>query len=154
MAFALSTGLRNAMLDTNSFQDTLANGVLYVYTGTQPGPDASATGTLLLKITVASGAFSHGTATNGLNFGAASGGVISKSGSEVWSGVAVATGTAGWFRYCANGTDSEPSDADTTRKSFDGAIATSGAQLNMASTSITSGATTTIDSFAVTLPAS
>ena len=154
MALALSTGLRNSMLDTASFQDSLVNGVLYIYTGTQPSVDAAATGTLLLKITVGSGTFAHGTATNGLNFGAASAGVIAKSTSEVWSGVAVASGTAGWFRFCANGTDSEPTDADTTCKRFDGSIATSGAQLNMASTAITSGATTTIDSFTVTLPAS
>ena len=152
MPLKLSTGLRTAMLDTNSFQDLMANGVLYLYTGAQPDPDAAATGTLLSKITVASGAFAHGTATNGLNFGAAAAASIAKSTSEVWSGVGIASGTAGWFRFCANGTDSEPTDADTTRKSFDGAVATSGAQLNMASTTITAGATNTIDTFVFNLP--
>ena len=155
MALRLSTGLRNNMLSEASFQDTMANGVLYIYSGTQPSdPDAAASGTLLLKVTVASGAFTHGTTTNGLNFGTPSAGTIAKAVAEVWSGVAVATGTAGWFRFCANAADSEPSDADTTRRSFDGAISTSGAQLNMSSTAITSGATTTVDSFSVTLPAS
>ncbi len=155
MALRLSTGLRNNMLSEASFQDTMANGVLYIYSGTQPSdPNAAATGTLLLTITVASGTFAHGTTTNGLNFGTPSAGTIPKASGEVWSGVGVATGTAGWYRFCANAADSEPSDADTTRRSFDGAVSTSGAQLNMSSTAITSGATTTVDSFSVTLPAS
>uniref|UniRef100_I2Q024 Uncharacterized protein n=1 Tax=Desulfovibrio sp. U5L TaxID=596152 RepID=I2Q024_9BACT len=155
MALRLSTGLRNTMLADASLQDAMANGVLYIYSGPQPtDPDAAASGTLLLKVTVGSGAFAHGTATNGLNLGTPAAGVISKATGEVWSGVAVATGTAGYYRFCANGTDSEPSDADTTRKSIDGAISTSGAQLNMSSTAITTGATTTIDSFSLALPAS
>lgn len=155
MALRLSTGLRNTMLADNSLQDAMANGVLYIYSGTQPtDPDAAASGTLLLKITLASGAFAHGTSTNGLNLGTPSAGTIPKATAEVWSGVAVATGTASYYRFCANGADSEPSDADTTRKSVDGAISTSGAQLNMSSTAITSGATTTLDSYSLTLPAS
>ncbi|MHC1787887.1 hypothetical protein [Solidesulfovibrio sp.] len=154
MALKFSTGLRNALLDAGSFQDVLANGVMYLYSGAQPtDPDAAATGSLLLKITVASGAFSHGTTTNGLNFGAAVAGVLPKSTSEIWSGVCVAAGTIGWFRFCANAADSEPTDADTVRKSFDGSIASSGAQLLMSSVTVAIGDTRTIDSFTVTLPA-
>lgn len=153
MALRLSTGLRNDR--ANAIKTAMADGVIYIYAGTQPtDPDAAAAGTLLLKVTVGSGDFTHGTTTNGLEFDAASAGTIAKSASAVWSGAALATGTAAWFRFCANSADSEPSDADTTRISFDGLVTTSGGQLNMSSTSITVGATTTIDSFTWTEPAS
>jgi hypothetical protein len=155
MALKFSTGLRNALLDTNSFQDIFANGVLYLYSGTQPtDPDAAATGSMLLKVTLAGGAFAHGTATNGLNFGAAVAGVLPKSSSETWSGACTTAGTIGWFRFCANPADSEPTDADTVRKSFDGSVASSGAQLLMSSTTVAVGDTRTIDSFNASIPAS
>ena len=88
---------------------------------------------------------------NGLIFGDASSGQLVK-GSGVWSGAAVATGTAGWFRYESSIADDDSSSNELIR--IDGNIGTSGANLNMSSTSITSGATTTIDTFAITLPAS
>jgi hypothetical protein len=92
------------------------------------------------------------TAANGLKFGAASGGVVSKLDSQVWSGVAVASGTAGWFRFTGSVADSGVADSSASQIRMDGAIATSGAQLNMSSTAITSGATQTIASFPITLP--
>lgn len=154
MAMKLSTGLRNALLGTGSFSSVMANCVIYIYSGTQPSdPDAAASGTLLMMVTVGGGSFSHGTTTNGLNWATPSAGVITKA-TETWSGTGLVTGTAGWFRCCANGTDSEPSDADTVRKSFDGSCSTSGAQMNMTSTTITSGATITFDTGVFTLPAS
>jgi len=152
MALRLSTGLRNAMLDTGSFQDTLANGILCIYSGTQPtSADDTENGTLLLSVTVGSGAFTAGTSTNGINFADAASGAVSKASGEVWSGVAVATGTAGWFRFYAN---DKTTGASTTACRFDGAVSTSGSQMNMNPTSITSGVTTTLDTFSVTLPAS
>jgi hypothetical protein len=92
------------------------------------------------------------TAANGLKFGAASGGVVSKLDTQVWSGVAVASGTAGWFRFTGSVADTGVLDTGATQVRMDGAIATSGAQLNMSSTAITSGATQTIASFPITLP--
>ena len=152
MALRLSTGLRNALLSVASFQDAMAGGVIDIYSGTQPTTaDDVESGTKLLSVTVGSGAFSPGTATNGLTFAEAVNGSMPKTTSEVWSGVAVASGTAGWFRFYAN---DKTTGASTTGKRFDGAISTSGAQLNMSSTAITSGATTTIDSFSMTMPAS
>lgn len=154
MALKFSTGLRNALLESNSFQDIFANGVMYLYSGTQPtDPDAAASGSLLLKVTLAGGSFAHGTSTNGLNFGSASAGVLPKSSSETWSGACTTAGTIGWFRFCANAADSEPTDADTVRKSFDGSVSSSGAQLLMSSTTVSIGDTRTVDSFNVTLPA-
>jgi hypothetical protein len=92
------------------------------------------------------------TAANGLKFSASSGGVVSKLDSQAWSGVAVASGTAGWFRFTGSVADSGAVDSTASQVRMDGAISTSGAQLNMSSTLLTSGATQTIASFPITLP--
>lgn len=93
-------------------------------------------------------------AANGLKFGTSSSGVLSKLASQVWSGVAGATGTAGWFRFSGSVADSGVLDSVGSEVRMDGSVSTSGAQLNMSSTSITSGATQTISSFPITLPTS
>jgi hypothetical protein len=94
------------------------------------------------------------TAVNGLKFGTSSAGVLVKHPVQVWSGVAVATGTAGWFRFTGSVSDSGVTDSVGTEVRMDGSISTSGAQLNMSSTTVTSGATQTISSFPITLPTS
>ncbi|WP_218254148.1 hypothetical protein, partial [Candidatus Magnetobacterium casense] len=127
-----------------SVQEIFYKGFIKIYTGSQPTTANDApTGTLLCTV------YSDGT-TAGLSFGEASSGVLSKTVGETWSGTAVATGTAGWFRLVA------PSDtgvSSTTEERLDGAVATSGAQLNMSSTSIVSGAVQTISTFSITMPA-
>ena len=137
-----------------SLKDIFKDGVLKVYSGAQPTTaDTAYAGTQLLEISVASGAFVSGAAANGLEFGTASAGAISKN-TDVWSDTGIASGTAGWFRLYANATDT--GGADTTPFLYpriDGAVGTSGAELNMSSTSITLGATSTIDTFTITFPA-
>jgi hypothetical protein len=138
-------------LSAGSFRDIFKHGVLKIYSGVQPATaDAAATGSLLLTITVASGAFTPGAVANGLCFDAPAAGIITKLSTQVWSGVGAGDGTAGWFRLSANGTDA--GSISTTLPRLDGAIATSGAELNMSSTTVATGATTTIDAFTVTLP--
>ena len=152
MALRLSTGLRNKMLGTNSFKTIMQYGTIRIFPGVQPSSADDAEGaTPLLEITVSSGAFTPGANANGLNFDDPVDGACAKAAAEVWSGVASATGTAGWFRFYAN---DRTTGADTDHARFDGSVSTSGAQLNMSSTSITAGATTTIDSYKVTMPAS
>ncbi len=151
MALRLSTGLRDKLLGSQSFKDIMAAGVIRIFPGVQPASaDDAEAATHLIEITVSSGAFTPGQAAAGLNFAAPSGGAVAKAASEVWSGVAAATGTAGWFRFYAN---DRTTGADASHARFDGSVSTSGAQLNMSSTAITAGATTTIDSFVVTMPA-
>lgn len=148
-AFAAATVI--AAAEGGCLKDVFRDGVLRIYSGSQPAAADNATsGTLLAEITVASGAFSHGAFTNGLEFGAAASGVIAKN-AEVWSGLGLAAGTAGWFRLTANPTDS--GSLSTTLPRLDGNIGTSGADLNMSSTTIVVGATYTIDTFQLTLPA-
>lgn len=135
-----------------SLKDLFKDGVLRIYSGSQPSTaDSAVTGTLLLEVTVSGGAFSHGAYANGLEFGTATGGYIEKASGDTWQDNGLANGTAGWFRLCGNPTDD--GTASTTLPRVDGSVGTSGADLNMTSTSIVSGSTYTIDTFKLTLPA-
>ncbi len=155
MALKFSTGLKHQLLNAIKGAVTttasLENGIIWVYSGSQPADaDSAATGVALLKITVGSGAFAHGTSTNGLNFNAAAAGVLTKT-SAVWSGVGLANDTAGWFRFVGNPTDAL--GASTTLPRIDGRVSTSGAELNMSNLVVAVGATSTIDSFTLNFPA-
>lgn len=151
MTIRLSTGTRNALCSTAGFSSIFANGIIEVRTGTQPASaDAAATGTLLGTVTLNSGAFTPGTATNGLTFAAAENGAVSKSG--VWSFNGIADGTAGWFRLKGNALDNDA--LSTTLPRLDGSIAVSGADMNLSNLTISVAAPNTIDSFTWTQPKS
>lgn len=129
--------------NSRGFKDCFRYSKLEIRSGSQPdSADDAASGTLLLTITESSGAFVDGVATNGLEFGDPSDGTIAKDGTT-WSGAAVATGTAGWWRLYSN----------VGGFNVDGNCGTSGTNMVMASTSISTGATTTIDTFSLTYPA-
>ncbi len=135
-------------------KNAYANGVLAIYGGASQPADANdaETGTLLALITVASGAFTPGVATNGLHFDDPSAGVLSKAAAETWSGVGLAaagTGTtATYFRFYDN---SQDTGASPTGLRFDGAIGTtSTAELQMSVTTIVEGAPVVINSFTYT----
>lgn len=132
MAVRLSSTLANAL--ANSVDTTLGNaGTIKIYTGTQPATAADAvSGTLLATFTLGSP-----------GFGDASGGVITLSGVPL-TVAAAATGTAGWFRMATSG-------AVTV---MDGSVGTSGNQINLNTTSITSGVNVTITSGTITMPTS
>lgn len=146
MALQISTGLRNALLGTGSLKSILALGFIRIYSGTPPATADAAIGggnTLLCTISVAS----SGT---GLTFEAsATGGVLPKNASEVWSGVNAASGTATFFRHVAVG---DTAALSTTEARMQGAIATAGAELNLSSVGLTSGATQTIDYYTAAVP--
>lgn len=146
MALSLSTGFRDGILDTNYLQQLLAQGEIRIFSGAAPSSaDDTQTGTLLVTISLLTGS-----AFNCDFQLTATAGVISKQ-TDTWDGVAVATGTAGYFRYCASTADA--GGTSTTEIRIQGAVSTSGAELNMSSVSITSAATTTIDTFDITMPA-
>jgi len=90
---------------------------------------------------------------NGLKFGAPADGVLSKLSMQTWSGVNAATGTAGWFRFVGPVADSGALDTVDQQIRLDGAIATSGSDLNLNSTAFTIAATTGISTFSITVPA-
>lgn len=150
MTVRLSTQLRTNLAGTTGFAATFANGVIEVYTGTQPtNADAAVTGTLLGTVTLNSGAFTPGVSTNGLTFAAAATGAVSKSG--VWSFNGLAAGTAGWFRLKGNAVDAGA--LSTVLPRLDGSVAVSGADLNLSNIAIVVSAPNTIDTFTFTIPA-
>lgn len=109
--------------------------------------------TTISKADVNIGSLTAGvTAVNGLTWEQSSGGAMVKNSSEVWSGVAIADGTAGWFRWTAAVADAGAADAAEVYMRLDGAIAASGAELNGA-TAIVNGATQTISADQFTIPA-
>lgn len=145
-----STGLRTNIVGSTGLAASLENGVIEIYTGTQPASaNAAATGTLLGIVTLASGPFTPGSPTNGLTFGDAADGAVSKFGT--WSFVGIAAGTAGWFRFKANAVDA--GGVSTTAVRLDGSCAAGGGDLNLSNVTIDVGAPTTVDTCVITYPA-
>ena len=87
---------------------------------------------------------------NSLRFGSPAAGTLAKN-ADVWSGVGLANGVAGYFRLV---TSQDGGLLSTTDIRIQGTISTSGADLNMSSLNIALGATQTIDQFQLTFPAS
>jgi len=124
-----------------SLVDQFRNMTMKIFTGSQPATaDDAESGSELIQITESSGAFTGGSSDNGINFGQVADAELHTADGEVWSGKATATGTAGWFRIYDNAAIGGADD-----QVIDGAIATSGSQMNMANTAITTDGTTTID---------
>lgn len=125
----------------------------------KPGVGDKANGHVLggsnTTITRTDGTVTGGTTpVNGLNWEPAATGTMVKRTDETWQGTAVASGTAGWFRWVAGVTDAGASDGAEAIIRLDGAVATSGGQLNMSSTTVSSGAVQTVSSDQIIIPAS
>lgn len=129
MALGLLAALRNSMLDeiTALIDAQAGAGFARLYDGSRPATGGSAT-TLLAEMT-----FSVTSAA------AASSGVLTFS-SITDDSSANATGTVTWFRVV---------DASATFV-FDGDVAASGSDMNIDSTSITSGQVVSITSWTIT----
>ena len=150
-AQAVPAGGVLAVVQGGSLKDVMKDGKLLIYSGSQPSnADDAIAGTLLITITVDAGAFVAGAFDNGLEFeNDPLSGELEKASGETWQGLAVASGTAGWFRFVANAADAGVSSTILAR--IDGTVGISGADLNIANTSIVSGRTYTIDSFKLTM---
>lgn len=110
----------------NAIATLLNSGTLKIYSGSQPSEDGSLTGTLLATLTFGSTAF-----------GSSSGGTATAN--AITGGTAVATGTAGYFALEESG----GTVVDT------GTCGTSGADLNLNTTSIVSGAPVSCTGFTI-----
>lgn len=117
----------------NAFGALLNSGTIKIYTGSQPAVDVGVTGTLLATMTFGSTAFASATASG-------SGG--SMSANSIASGTAAASGTAGYFVF-------EESGGTVV---LSGSVGTSGCDMNLNSTSISSGATVSCSAATVTQP--
>lgn len=136
-----------------AFADMFRNHIIHIYSGTPPATaDASETGTLLAKLTKASGTVVPGTAENGLNFDAdsiASG--LLQNDSEIISGTGISSGIAGYYRMYDNG---EITGSSTTAKRVQGEAGTASAQLILTSLNIVADATVTASKHEILQPAS
>lgn len=148
----LAAALNRSSLN-NDF-DAEAAGAVVTLT-TRPGRavqyNSVALSATLTTITASYNNFASGVvAANGLWFEAAAAGILAKRSAQVWSGVAAASGSAGWFRLKGPIADGDASS--TTLMRLDGSIATSGGNLTMSPTTMTVGATQTLASFNPTIP--
>jgi hypothetical protein len=126
MALGYVETLRNNQLDEITAQIG-TNGTIRIFSGTRPATGGAET-TLLAELALSSTAA-----------GAASGGDLTFSAISDEDS-AVADGTASWFRVATS------ADAAV----IDGDVGTSGSDLNLNSTSITTGGTVSITSFVIT----
>lgn len=117
-------------------------------------PNTWAVSAGLTTITASFAAMASGvTAVNGLNWDAtAVNGVLNKHPDEVWQGTAVAGGTVGWFRVEAAVLDAGGIDSTESIIRVDGAVATSGGEINMGNTTIVNAAVQTISALTIELP--
>ena len=148
MAIRLSTGCANALAGNSStgdasLRDLFQAGVIAVYTGTQPATaDLTESGTLLGYITVASGEFTAGSATNGLVWDSAVAGVCQKPAATEWSITPIADGTAGWARLYDN---AKTVGASSSAKRIDMACGIGSGELRWTTTTFTTGVKFTIE---------
>lgn len=130
MTLSFSPTLRNARADAISTA-VGTSGKLRIYSGTRPANTAAAiTGTLLAELT-----------TNATAFAAAASGGVLTANAITGDPTADATGTATHFRLFKS---------DGTTVVMDGDIGTSGADININSTSLVAGAAVTVTSWATT----
>ena len=116
----------------NAVTALLNNGYLVIYTGSQPSLDGSLTGTLLATLTFASTAFGSAGASTG---------TVTATANSITSGTAGNSGTAQYFALLKS---------DGTTIVATGSVGTSGADLNLSTTSISSGAVVSCSSFTIT----
>ena len=152
LAAALNRSATNLDFDATVSTDTVT---LTAKPGLGTKYNTAVIAATLDTITASFTAFSGGAAAaNGLLFEDAASGTMDKRSGQTWTGVAIATGTAGWFRHYGPKVDAGASDSLGVALRMDGSIATSGAQLNMSPTSVTAASTQTITAYSPTIPAS
>jgi hypothetical protein len=148
MTIQTSTGLRSKMLDTSPLKTLLAAGFIKIYAGTIPATADADIGAATLLATI----YSNGSSA-GINFDtAAAAGVLAKAPGETWDNHTsgnVASGTATFYRHVPA---SNTTTLSTTEARIQGIVGVAGADLNLTSTTLSSGATQIIDYYSVSLP--
>lgn len=152
MAVRFSTGLRDDILGSTGLSTSLNDGVIHIYSGSQPtNADSAVSGVLLGTVSVDAGAWVPGSPGNGLSFDAPNSGVVAKAAAENWKFNGIVDGTAGWFRFVGNAIDDTL--ASTTLPRIDGSIAKTGGDMTLSNTAITAGAPSTVDIFELAMAA-
>lgn len=169
MATKISVALRNAMLQGTSLKESLDAGFIYLYAGAVPADadaalDMVGVHTQLAKI--AADATPVDAGVTGLTFAAtAVNGALVKAAAETWAGqvhfvgkdaasAGVSPLTATFFRFCAAADNGQGAGSASTPR-LQGACATSGAEANLTSVSLSDNGTNDVGlaSFEVRQPA-
>jgi hypothetical protein len=116
----------------NAVTALLNSGYIAIYTGGQPSLDGGITGTQLVELVFGSTAFANATA---------SAGTVTAAANTITNGTATNTGTAGYFALLKS---------DNATVVATGSVGTSGADLNLSTLSIVSGAVVSCSSFSIT----
>ncbi|CAJ4720319.1 Uncharacterised protein [Burkholderia pseudomallei] len=127
MTMGFSTAVRNAMLDAITTQAG-GSALLNIYSGTRPATGGALSGNTLLAQLTCNATFAP----------ASSGGVLTLN--SIANATAAATGTATWARLTTSG--------GTFVADF--GVGTSGTEIIIGTTSITSGATVSVSSATIT----
>ena len=145
MAFQVSTGLRDYMLDTGSFKAAMDLGFLKIYEGAVPADADASLGAAGLLCTLSVDGLGTGLTweTNAIS------GVLSKTTAETWQGTNTDSGTASFFRFV---TASDTGASSTTEMRIQGTVGLVGAELNLSSVTLTVSAVQTVNNFNVALP--
>lgn len=144
MTIKISTAVRNLLAGAGSIKTTMDGGSeIRIFGGTVPlNADDATTGATLI-VTIRNG-------ISGILFDSAPvAGVLPKKPSETWSGVCVATGTPTFYRHVLTG---DTNNASTTAPRYQGSVGVVGADMNLTSSSLVSGATQTLDYHAIAIP--
>jgi hypothetical protein len=134
MGIRITNAVATAMIDAG-IGDQSDTGYIRIYDGTIPTNADTAVGAQVLLAELRWNAAAFPSATNGVITAAA---ITADSSAN-------ATGTAAWFRSLKS---------DGTTVLCDGTVSTSGADMNLNTTSITSGANVSISSATFTMPKS
>ena len=122
---------RNASLDAGGITALLANGIIQVRSGAQPAAEDALTGTVVATLTF--GATALGSALAGV-----------ATANAIASDTNAVGGTAG---YCAL------LKSDATTVVCTGSVGTSGANMNLATLTISAGVTVSCSALTITVPA-
>lgn len=134
MASNLKISQNAASAEANALVGSYTNSsIVKIYDGSQPSTPETAVSTQNLLATITLPASSA--------FGAAVNGVITAA--AITNVTIAMTGTAAWFRWLKS---------DTTTPIADGSVGTSGADLNLNSLALSSGASLSVTSFTFTVP--
>jgi len=145
MSLKISTGLRNAMLDTGSFKSLMDTCTLKIYAGTEPADaDAACANTLICEV------FKDNDGITTLTFQSpAVAGVITKTTAEVWAGTNAVSETASFYRLELAADDQL---ASTIHKRVQSTVALAGGELNLTSLALTMSSVQNIDFYSISLP--
>lgn len=132
MTIRKSTGLLAKLLEVFS---NLNGGVIAVFTGAPPlSANDAATGTLLYSIVTPV-------------WGISGVGMLAKPDAELWSSMAIESGTAGWFRISSG----DPLVASDTMVRIDGTLGKIKADVILSSVAVERGTLQTISQFEIAL---